>query len=101
VVDDDEIGLGELTQERRLVLQGGMAGELIDEPQQPEAAHAVVGAIGGMADGAGDVALADAGGSSDEDVEVLGDPLEPGDLAEAGAVKPAGGLEVDVLDAAS
>ena len=98
VIDDDEIGLGELAQERGLVLQRGVACELVDEPREPEAAHAVVGAAGGMTDGAGEVALADAGGSGDEDVEVLGDPLEAGDLAEAGAIETAGSLEVDVLD---
>src|SRR5579862_416182 len=58
VVNDDEIGLSELTQERGLVLQRGMAGELVDEPREPEAADAVIGAAGGMANGAGDVALA-------------------------------------------
>lgn len=74
VVDDYEIGLRELAQERRLVLQRGVTGELVDELKEPEAAHVVVGAAGGMADGAGEVALADAGGSGEEDVEVLGDP---------------------------
>src|SRR5262249_56016095 len=99
VIDDDEIGLGELTQERGLVLQRGVTGKLVDEPRQSEAAHAMVGAAGGMPDGAGDIALADAGGSCDEHVEVLGDPLELGDLSEAGAVETAGGLEVDILAA--
>ena len=97
VVDDDEIGFGELAQERRLVLQRGVTGELVDEPRKPEAADAVVGAASGMADGARDV-TADTGGSGDEDVEVLGDPLESGDLTQAGAIETAGGLEVDVLD---
>jgi hypothetical protein len=98
VVDDDEIGLGELAKERRLGLQGGVTGKLVDEPREPEAADAVVGAAGGMADGASEVTLADAGGSGDKHVEVLGDPLETGDLAEASAIETAGGLEVDVLD---
>src|SRR5258708_27594218 len=95
VIDDDEMGLGELTQERGLVLQRGVAGELVDEPREPEAADAVIGAAGGMADGAGEVALADAGGAGDKHVEVLGDPLEAGDLAQARAIEAASGLEID------
>ena len=51
-----------------------MSGEFVDEPRKPEAAHAVIGAAGGMTDGAGEEALADTGGSCDDDVETFADP---------------------------
>ena len=56
-------------------------------------------ADGGLGEGAGDVGLAEAGGADDQHALVSGDPARLGELEDERAVKPAGGVEVDVLDA--
>ena len=61
VIYDQQIGLGELAQEGGLALQSRMPEQLVHEPRDAEAAHAVIGSTGGMADGARNEALADAG----------------------------------------
>ena len=49
VVDDEEIGLGDLAQQRALVLQRRVTCEFIDEPRDAEEPHAEVRATRGMA----------------------------------------------------
>ena len=74
-----------------------MAREFVDEPGKPEAADTVIGTTGSVADGAGDKAFADAGGSCDDDVEAFADPAKVSDLAECSPIDAAGGFEIQIL----
>lgn len=74
VVDDDEVGFGELTIQRRAFLHGGVTGEFFDESGQPEAAYREVGTTGGVGERGSDEAFADAGRAGDQQVQVLAQP---------------------------
>ena len=74
-----------------------MPRELVDEPRKAEAPHAVIGAAGGMTDGTGEEAFADAGGSGDDDIEAFADPAQVGDLSERSSIDAAGGLQIQIL----
>ena len=70
---------------------------LINEARKPEAADTVIGATGSVADCAGEKALADAGGSCDDDIEAFADPAQVGDLSERSSIDAAGGLQIQIL----
>jgi hypothetical protein len=86
-----------LLQERGTLLQRGVARELIDESGQPEAAHREVRAAGGMRESGGEVAFANAGGTGDQQVKVLLDPGEIGELGEDCRIDAARRARVEVL----
>ena len=97
VIEDQQIRFGDLTQERRLGLQNGVARELIDESGKPEAADTVIGATGGVAHCTGEKAFADTGGSGDDDVEAFADPAKVSDLAKRRPIDPAGSFHIQIL----
>lgn len=99
VIDDDEIGLGELSIQRGALLHGGVAGDFSDQARQPEAAHREVSATGCVGERAGDNALTDPGGSGDPKVQVLAHPVEVSELGELTGVDAAGGARVEVFEA--
>src|SRR5579872_2776549 len=75
-----------------------MSNQLVHEPRDAEAADAVVGSAGGVADGAGDEALAHAGRAGQQHVQVLADPGQIGDLVEGIAINAARGLQIQLLE---
>jgi hypothetical protein len=98
VIYDQQIGLGELSQEGGLALQRRMPEQLVHEARDAEAAHAVIGSTGGVADGARNEALADASGTCQQDVQMLTDPGEVRDLGESGPIDAASGLQIQIFE---
>lgn len=99
VVDDEELRLGQLPIERRALLHCSVAGEFLDEPWEAEATNGEVGAASRVRERRGDEAFADAGGSGDQDIQVLADPAKIGELTELTGIEAAGGTGIEVFEA--
>lgn len=78
-------------------LEGVCARQFIDQPRQPEAAHAVIGTTGRMGERGTDKGLADAGGTGDQNIHVPADPAQIPHGAEQRRVEVAGDAGIQVL----
>src|SRR3978361_2374089 len=89
VIEDEQLSSSELTQQLGVRAVGLGERELVEEPRHAAADHAQPSTADGLAEGAGQVALAHAGGAGDQRVEVLVDPSAGGELAQHGLVDSA------------
>jgi hypothetical protein len=99
VVDHEDVEAGERAEQADVGAIGTGQGELVEEAGGPAVAGARALAARLMRQGAGEEALADAGGADQDHVVVLGDPAAGGELADDGLVELAPGRVVDGLDA--
>lgn len=99
VIEDQQIGLGQLPEERRALVQGAVARELIDEARKAEAAHREIGTTGRVCEGGGQIAFADPGRSGHQHVQVLSDPGQIRDLGELAGIDAARRAGVEIFQA--
>jgi hypothetical protein len=97
VVEDEELRSREAVEELGVGPVGAGDGELSQEPREAVEARRETVAAGAVAERAGDVALSGAGGTGDEHLLVVADPLASGEAEDEALVEPAGAAEVDVL----
>src|SRR6185312_14483883 len=89
VIEHEQIGFGELTEELRAPLHGAISSELFDQSRQAEAADRTVCAASRMRKSSSDVALTDTGGTGNQYVQMLSDPVQIGQLGEVRGIQPA------------
>jgi hypothetical protein len=99
VVDEEDVHPRESAEEPAVGAVGARQAEIIEQAGGPAVVGAKAAATGLVGEGAGDEALAGAGGARDEDLLVLVDPAAGGELADHGLVELAAGRVVDGLDA--
>jgi hypothetical protein len=92
------LGPGEGIEELGVGAVGVSKGDLVEETRGALVADGEVVAASRMGKGAGQESFADTGGTEDEDVEVLADPLTLGQLKDETTVDTAGGGEIEIFD---
>ncbi len=97
VVDDDEVGAQKGAQHAFVAAGGSGDGQFLEEPRGAEVTYGEAPSAGLVAEGAGEVALARAGGSGDEAVFVTTQPVAFGEGMHEGLVQ-APGLGSRVFD---
>lgn len=99
VVEDQQVGLGNLGHQLRVAAVGTGEGKLLQQAWQSLIEGRVAEPAGLVGQGAGEVALADAGGTGDEDIVSLGEVAAAGQGQHEVAIEPAGGFPVKILNA--
>ena len=96
VIEDEQVdaALGfEPMAEAALGVDGG---EFVGEARQAQVADGLLLVDGGLGEGAGEIAFADAGGAEQQEVVVLAQPVEAEQGVPAGFAEAARGAQVDV-----
>lgn len=99
VIDDQELGLGEVLEQETFLAQRIGFGEFLDKAWQAQIAHTDLVLAGVMGERAGEIAFANAGGSNDQHIEALFDPTEVGELRQNTFVQAAWSALIDVFEA--
>jgi hypothetical protein len=97
VIEDEELGPGQAVEELGVGAVRAGQGQFSEEPGEAIVAGGEAVTAGTVAEGAGQVALAGAGGAGDEDALVVADPVTAGEAQNQGAIQSAGTAEVEVL----
>jgi len=98
VVDDEELDLGEASEEAAFFLERFGFDEFVDETRQTEVSNREVLPARGLSERTGDVALAHAGRATDEDIESLLDPTEVHQARPQSAIEASCSALIDILD---
>src|SRR5690606_32968571 len=88
VVEDQDLGLGELREHLGVAAVGLREAELLEESRHPPVEDAVPTTARGLSERAAEVALADPGRAADQHVEVVVDPRARAQLLEHPASSP-------------
>ena len=99
VVEYEQIGAAEGFDEARMTSIASGERQVLAELRPAMIENGSIVATGLLADGAGQPALADAGWADQGQIVVSVDPFPVRELLEQGAIEPAGGTVVNVLDA--
>lgn len=99
IVEDEEIGLGELVQESRVRAVATCHREIAEEPGQADVADGVPLPARAMTEGAGEPRLPGARGSDEEDDFVVAEPVPSGEAEDDAPIETTLGAEVDILHA--
>ena len=94
VVKHQEIGLGQRSQNLDITTVALGQGQVGKEPGDPHIEDVAPFPAGLVGKGAGQVGFADAGGTGDQQIQVLGDPTAIGELVNHGAVELPGRFQV-------
>ena len=97
VIEDDEVSLGKLREELVLGAVAACDGDVGEQSRDTEIACREAVTTSAMSNGAGAIGFADAGGSGDEDVEMVVDAAAAGKFIEGGFIEAAGCAMIDVL----
>ena len=98
VVEHEHVDAREAREDMRVAPVGVRQPKLVKEPRHPTVEHTIALTTGLLAEGTGEIRLADAGGTRDEHVVMLGDPAAGGELADERAFEPAARTRVEVLE---
>jgi hypothetical protein len=98
VIEDQELGAGEGVEEFGVGAVGVGKGDVVEEPRSAEVANGEVVAADRVREGTGEESLADAGGTKDEDVEMLIDPIALSQVEDKAALEAARSGKVEVFD---
>ena len=99
VVEDEQIDATERTQETGVAAIAACQGKITEQPRHALIEHGAIVATGLVAERRGEPALADAGGSADQQIGMVVDPLAFDQHRQEASVEAARGAIVDVLDA--
>src|SRR5690606_16451426 len=98
VIEDQQVGLREPSQELGVGAVGTSERHLAEEPAHAEVARGVSAATCGLSERTCEIGLAHAGRPDDEDDLVVSDPVTAAETHEQRAIEAAWRAEVDVLD---
>ena len=98
VVDDDEVCAQQGAQYAFVAAGGSGDGQFLEEPRGADVAHGEAPSAGLIAEGAGEVAFAHAGGSGNDAVFVAAQPVTFSEGLDEGLVQASGFAVVDVFD---
>lgn len=99
VIEDQQIDTAEAAQQALMATVAARESEVIEQPRNTLIEHGAVVTAGLVAERRGEPALADAGRTADQQVDVVVDPAALDKLNEQRAIEATRGAVVDVLDA--
>ena len=99
VVDQDEVDLGDGGEAFAEAAVGVADAELVEQPRRAQVQRGEALPARLLGKRAGEEGLAAAGGAVDQEILGLADPVAAGEAGELGAIEPAAGAVVDVLEA--